>query len=156
MLLTHTLPFLYIHSFDCFDYLRPSADRTLELNLNVRRALNSKLLAASALVIVGGFFTMLFVNHGSLASRFGIVVLHLGLFVSLVAAAFCFNLAGFNVTWVSYAMFNVWAGLVVMSFFEYGWRHAVIATILYLPYFQIGRLLAALYYQVLITSVISR
>jgi len=120
-------------------------DRWTELMLSVRQVMNSKLLSALVFITMGGFFCTLLLEVNLPTRAAAIILLHLGLSLSLVGAAFCFNLAGWNSTWTSYAFFSVWGGLVAIAFFEFGWKQLALAIILYIPYFQVGRLLSALF-----------
>ena len=142
MLLTHSF-IAFPRSFDSLTHA--AADRWSELMLSIRRGLNSKTLAAIVVILFGGLLCTLLLDEGLLTTRIAIIVLHLGLFLSLVSAAFCFNLAGLNATWSSYAFFSVWGGLAVIGLFEFSWKQFALAAILYVPYFHVGRLLAALF-----------
>jgi len=148
--MSKALLMLLAHSFLAFprssQSLTPEiGDRWSDLMLSIRRVLNSKFLAALVLIIVGGLFCTPLLDEGFLSRSTAIIILQLGLFLSLVFAAFCFNLAGLNATWNSYGFFSVWAGLAVVALFEFGWAQFALAMILYVPYFYVGRLLAALF-----------
>lgn len=141
MLVVHTIPLEPSLTRDDFQTL----DRWTELMLSVRRVMNSRLLSVPVYIVVGGLFCTLLLEARLPTRRAAITVLYVGLFLNLVGAAFCFNLAGFNPTRTSRAFLSVWGALVAIAFFEFGWKHLAVAIILYTPYFLLGRVLSALF-----------
>jgi hypothetical protein len=113
-----------------------------ELMLSARSMMNSKLIAALVFVVVGGFFCTELLKQDLLTRTAAIIVLHLGLFLSLASSSLCFRLAAEKETWVSCAFFDVWVGLVIITFFKFGWKNGIAALILFPVYFYVGRWLA--------------
>jgi hypothetical protein len=111
---------------------------TSELMLRARSAMNSRLLAVVVFIVVGGLFCSSLVAESAMTRREGLLILQLGLFISVAGAAFCFALAAQSVTPLSLALFTMWQGLIVIAFFQFGWRAGVLSVVLSVAYFLVG------------------
>jgi hypothetical protein len=121
--------------------------RWFELMDRARSTMNSRPLAVLVFISVGGIFCTVLtegLRTGSLTRLEGLVVLHIGLFLTLSASAFCFAVAGNEATRASFAFFSVWVALVVIAFFQFSWIEVAVALILYMVYCHAGRLGAGL------------